>query len=89
MRLEPGSPGRVVKRFHAPGALDRLRDGLRARQERRALETAHALGLPVPKALEVTRRADPTGERRWELATEWIPDTVSLQIIAQARSGID
>ena len=85
VRLEPGSPGRVVKRFHAPGALDRLRDGLRARQERRALETAHALGLPVPKALEVTRRADRTGERRWELATELIPDAVSLAEILEGH----
>lgn len=58
----------VVKRFHAPGRLDRLRDGLRARRERQVLERLRARGLPVPRALAVRRRAG-----AWELVLEHVP----------------
>lgn len=58
---------RVVKRFHAPGALDRLKDGHRARREFRALARMRAAGLPVPVPVAVRRR-----ERGWELVLEWL-----------------
>ncbi|MBJ02498.1 MAG: hypothetical protein CMK00_06470 [Planctomycetes bacterium] len=58
----PGQTGRAVKRFHAPGHLDSLRDGARARAEGQALETAASRGLPVPRVLEVVRRAAGTGQ---------------------------
>lgn len=65
---EFGADTCVVKRFHAPGRLDRLRDGLRARRERQVLERLRARGLPVPRALAVRRRAG-----AWELVLEHVP----------------
>ena len=56
---------RVVKRFHAPGRIDRLRDGHRARRESRALETLLERNLPAPRPIEVRRRGG-----FWELVLE-------------------
>ncbi len=61
------SPGqrRVVKRFHSPGALDGIKDGLRAWREYRALRWLRRRGLPVPRPLAVRRRSG-----SWELVQE-------------------
>ena len=45
----------IVKRYHAPGPLDRLRDPARARREFETLGLLHAAGLPVPRPLGVER----------------------------------
>lgn len=47
----------VIKRFHHPNALQRLRDGSRANNEFRALVALHERGIDVPAPLEVRRTA--------------------------------
>ena len=64
----------AVKRFHARGPLRRLADRGRAQRELRALCRARELGLPVPRPIELRRRAG-----RWELVTEFIPDALTLE----------
>ncbi|MDP6939508.1 MAG: lipopolysaccharide kinase InaA family protein [Planctomycetota bacterium] len=73
------SPRRVVKRFHSPGAVDGLKDGLRAWREYRALCLLRRRGLPVPRALGVRRRSG-----SWELVQEELAQCVPL---AQLLSG--
>lgn len=74
------SPRRVVKRFHSPGAVDGLKDGLRAWREYRALRRLRRLGLPVPRPLGVRRRSG-----SWELIQEELAQCVPLsRLLSQA-----
>jgi len=79
---EVGGVRRVVKRFHAPGRLDRWKDGHRARREARALEALGRRGLPVPRAVEVRQR-----EGRWELVQEEVEGARSLDDILDGRAA--
>ncbi|HIF39927.1 MAG TPA: hypothetical protein EYQ74_02355 [Planctomycetes bacterium] len=75
------SPRRVVKRFHSPGAVDGLKDGLRAWREYRALRRLRRRGLPVPRPLGVRRRSG-----SWELVQEELAQCVPLtQLLSGAR----
>lgn len=70
----PGEGGRrVVKRFHGPDLLDRFRDRLRARNEYGLLGRCKALGLPVPRALELRRQ-----DGSWEVVTEYVENAPTL-----------
>ncbi len=68
-----GAAGVVTKRFHSPGALRRLTDGRRAAREFRVLSQLHELGLPVPTPLDCAKEGE-----HWEVRTEWIPETQTL-----------
>lgn len=81
-RQEVDGASRIVKRYHAPGLLDRARDRYRARREHAALARLRERGLPVPRALEVRRRAG-----RWELVLEDLRDTVSLEDALEGRAA--
>lgn len=72
---------RIVKRFHAPGALDRLRDRQRAHREFRTLRRLRDEGLPVPAPVEVRKR-----ERHWELVLERIDEAASLDDLFAGRA---
>jgi tRNA A-37 threonylcarbamoyl transferase component Bud32 len=76
-----GVPTRVVKRFHAPGALDRLKDGHRARREVAALGRLAKLGLRVPEGA-TARQVDGF----WQLETDAIPGGASLEHILAGRA---
>ena len=67
------SPRRVVKRFHSPGTVDGIKDGLRAWREYRALCRLRRRGLPVPRPLGVRRR-----DGSWELVQEELTACVPL-----------
>jgi hypothetical protein len=71
----------VVKRFHAPGVLQSLRDGLRAHREAHGLRRWRALGLPAPNPVAVRHRAG-----HWELVLEAVQDAQPLpDFLAQHR----
>ncbi len=78
---EGGVARRVVKRFHAPGVLDRLKDGHRARREVRALERLAGLGLRVPVGA-IARRS----EGFWQLETDAVPGGASLEHVLDGRA---
>jgi len=80
-REEVDGASRIVKRYHAPGLLDRARDRYRARREHDALARLRERGLPVPRAVEVRRRAG-----RWELVLEDLRDTVALEDALEGRA---
>ncbi|HRV80707.1 MAG: hypothetical protein H6830_00020 [Planctomycetes bacterium] len=63
----------VVKRFHAPGSWQALRDPLRARREARALNHWATLGLPVPHPARVRNQAG-----YWEVYMPRIEGAVRL-----------
>jgi len=69
----PGQEAHVVKRFHAPGLLQGLKDGVRAHREARALRHWRALGLPAPAPVQVRRHAG-----HWELVLEAVNDALPL-----------
>ena len=71
-----GTPRRVIKRFHAPGILDRLRDGHRARREVHALHRLARLGFPVPRNARARRV-----QGHWQLETDAIEGGRSLDQI--------
>jgi len=71
---------RVVKRFHAPG-LRRLGDHRRALRERAGLERLAALGLPVPRVVDLSRRGG-----SWELVLDAIEGAVSLDLLLDGRA---
>ncbi len=71
----------IVKRFHAPGALQGWKDGLRAHREARGLRRWRALGLPAPAPITVRRSAG-----HWELVLEAIPGARPLpEFLVQER----
>ncbi len=83
VRAGHGSHGEVVvKRFHAPGLLDRWRDGARAEGERRALATLRARGLPVPEPLSVERNAGGV-----DLVMSRVEDAEPLRAVAPRSAG--
>jgi tRNA A-37 threonylcarbamoyl transferase component Bud32 len=73
---------RVLKRYHARGALARARDARRAREEHALLARLHALGLPVPRPLGIQE-----GERGPELVLEWIEGARPLAALYKRRHG--
>lgn len=73
---------RIVKRFHAPGLLDRVADRYRARREHAALARLQSRGLPVPHPVGVRRR-----EGRWELVLEDLEDSLSLADVLDGRAA--
>jgi len=73
---------RVLKRYHARGALSRQRDASRARAEHALLARLHALGLPVPRPLGIQ-----IGERGPELVLEWIEGARPLATLYKRRRG--
>ena len=86
----------VVKRFHAPGALQQRRDRGRARREHACHERLSALGLPVPEPLGVRHvprveagdGAGGAGRPAWELVTRCVEDATSLrELLDRARRG--
>lgn len=64
---------RAIKCFHAPGALGRAFDRMRAERELATLARLGELGFPVPRPLGVRM-----GESSVELALAWIEDAVTL-----------
>ncbi|MGK0217487.1 MAG: hypothetical protein ACI9HE_000965 [Planctomycetota bacterium] len=73
--------GVVLKRFHHPSLLGRLRDKHRAERERRALEQLRAAGLPAPRPLGVSR-----ARGAWELHMQEVPGARTLeQLLASAE----
>jgi len=64
----------IVKRFHHPGLLQRLRDRGRAHSEFEALGRLHRAGLRVPRPLAVVHRR---GSQ--EVHMEAVPGAVSLE----------
>lgn len=77
---EVGGVRRVVKRFHAPGRLDRWKDRHRARREARTLGALAERGLPVPRAVEVRHR-----DGRWELVQEEVEGARNLADLLDGR----
>lgn len=73
---------RVLKRYHARGALSRQRDAARAREEHELLARLHALGLPVPRPLGIQ-----VGARGPELVLEWIEGARPLAALYKRRQG--
>ncbi|MBL6756457.1 MAG: hypothetical protein ISQ11_08610 [Planctomycetes bacterium] len=82
VRLDRGVGGEVTlsKHFHAPG-IGRLRDGVRARSEARALAEAARRGLPVPEVLGLERNG-----ASWTLRLQWIPHARTLD---EVTGGLD
>lgn len=82
VRLDRGAGGEVTlsKHFHAPG-IGRLRDGIRARSEARALAEAARRGLPVPEVLGLERNG-----ASWTLRLQWIPHARTLD---EVTGGLD
>jgi hypothetical protein len=76
--LRTGS-GTIVKRFHAPGALDRWKDPLRAWREARMLRRLARRGVRVPRAVTWRRTSD--GD--WELELEEVPGAVDLAALLE------
>ncbi len=76
-----GSGAEVVKRFHSPGRLDRLRDGARASSEYKTLCELTERGLAVPRPIAVRHAA-----RGWELATAWIEGAAPLSDVLSGRT---
>jgi tRNA A-37 threonylcarbamoyl transferase component Bud32 len=79
----PAVPARVVKRYHHPGAIARLFDPSRAREELRILRELVARGVPVPRPIEVR-----SAEGASELVTEWIEDAVPLDALVRAEASV-
>ncbi|MDA0947975.1 MAG: hypothetical protein O2799_05620, partial [Planctomycetota bacterium] len=71
--------GTIVKRFHAPGALDRWKDPLRAWREARMLSRLARRGVRVPRAIAWRRGAD----GHWELELEEVPAAVDLAALLE------
>lgn len=76
---EPG--GVVLKRFHSPTLLGRIRDRQRAERESRALERLRQAGLPAPRPLGVSRV-----DGAWELRMQDIAGAHTLEQLLLART---
>jgi tRNA A-37 threonylcarbamoyl transferase component Bud32 len=76
-----GSGAEVVKRFHSPGRLDRLRDRARASSEYETLCKLTERGLAVPRPIAVRHTA-----HGWELVTAWIDGAASLSDVLAGRT---
>lgn len=76
-----GSGSEVVKRFHSPGRLDRLRDRARASSEYKTLCELTERGLAVPRPIAVRHTT-----HGWELATEWIEGAVPWSEVLAERA---
>lgn len=72
--------GTVVKRFHAPGLLDRWKDPLRAWREARMLRQLARRGVRVPRAVAWRR----TAGGGWELELEEVPGAVDLAALLES-----
>lgn len=88
---EPG--GVLLKRFHSPSLLGRIRDRQRAERESQALERLRQAGLPAPRPLGVSR-----AQGAWELRMQEVPGARTLEQLltadelapaAMARLGSD
>lgn len=69
----------VIKRFHHPGGLRRLRDGVRARREFRLLAHLLAAGVRVPRPLRLVD-SRPT----WDVHMQAVPDATPLERLFEA-----
>ena len=86
VRLEPPAhgaeaPERIVKRFRSRGPLAAARDRARARREFELLRELHALGLAVPRPLELAAR-----DGGWEVAMEFLAGAASFAAILEGRA---
>ncbi|MDF1837386.1 MAG: lipopolysaccharide kinase InaA family protein [Planctomycetota bacterium] len=82
LESKPDGECLVVKRFHAPGFGQGLRDGLRAHREAHGLRRWKALGLPAPTPVSVRHRAG-----HWELVMEGIRGARTLpDFLTQERA---
>lgn len=75
-----GEGGVVIKRFHSPGALRKLADGMRAAREFRVLTGLRDRGVSVPAPLELRKQ-----DECWEVLIEWIPGAFPLDEFLSGR----
>jgi serine/threonine-protein kinase RIO1 len=83
LELEGATPV-VVKRFHHPGRLQRLRDRERARNEHDLLALLGENGVRVPRPLGLARRA-----RGHEVRMEWIEGARTLESSVDAGESFE